>query len=137
VDSGAACSSFSPVEPVDVALLKARYIAAFEHYLAQAAKLTEQNQGGRQPPHQQLEEERKALENFAVVRSSLLVALAMSQPQISPSIVSPSPMSPGLVGPSLMAETRDEVIRRSIAKRDQTSLESARKRRLNRRRRIA
>jgi hypothetical protein len=142
VDSGAACSSFSAVEPVDVALLKARYIAAFEHYLTQAAKLTEQSQGGRPPLLQQLDEERKALEDFAAVRSSLLVALAMSQPQMSPSLVSPglgSPSlgSPNLASPNLAAETRDEVIRRSIAKRDQASLDSARKRRLNRRRRIA
>ena len=147
MDSGAACSSFSAVEPVDVALLKARYIAAFEHYLTQAAKLTEQSQGGRPPLLQQLDEERKALEDFAAVRSSLLVALAMSQPQMSPSLVSPSLGSPSLASPSLAspslaspnlaAETRDEVIRRSIAKRDQASLDSARKRRLNRRRRIA
>jgi len=147
VDSGAACSSFSAVEPVDVALLKARYIAAFEHYLSQAAKLTEQSQGGRPPLLQQLDEERKALEDFAAVRSSLLVALAMSQPQMSPSLVSPSLgspslespslASPNLASPNLAAETRDEVIRRSIAKRDQASLDSARKRRLNRRRRIA
>jgi len=152
VDSGAACSSFSAVEPVDVALLKARYIAAFEHYLTQAAKLTEQSQGGRPPLLQQLDEERKALEDFAAVRSSLLVALAMSQPQMSPSLVSPSLgspslespslaspnlASPSLASPNLAAETRDEVIRRSIAKRDQASLDSARKRRLNRRRRIA
>jgi hypothetical protein len=120
VDSAAASST---VDPVDVALLKARYVAAFEHYLAQAAKLADQGEDGLPPLVHLLEEERKALEGFAAVRSALLVALAISAPQI---------------GPSLVAETRDEVIRRSIAKRDQGSLDTpVRKRRLNRPQRIA
>jgi hypothetical protein len=114
---------FDPVYPVDVVLLRARYIAAFEHYLARAAKLAEQSESGRPQLVQQLEEERKALEDFAAVRSALMVALAMSAPQ---------------TGPSLVAETRDEVIRRSIAKRDQGSLDTlVRKRRLSRPQRIA
>jgi hypothetical protein len=123
VDSAAASSAFDAVDPVDVALLKARYIAAFEHYLAQAAKLAEQSDNGGAALVPQLEEERRALEDFAAVRSSLLIVLAMRQPQI---------------GPSLVAETRDEVIRRSIAKRDQGSLDTpVRRRRLNQPRRTA
>ena len=111
--------SFDPVDPVDVALLRARYITAFEHYLAQAAKFAEESESGRPTFVHQREEERKALEDFAAVRSALL-ALVMSAPQI---------------GPSLVEETRDEVIRRAIAKRDRDRLATPVRKRLNRRRR--
>ncbi|HVJ29872.1 MAG TPA: hypothetical protein VNA66_06130 [Gammaproteobacteria bacterium] len=112
----------STADPADVALFKARYIAAFERYCAQAAKLAEQSKGGQAPLVPELDEERKALEDFAAVRSTLLVALAMSEPQLSA---------------SLAAETRDQVIRRSIAKRSEGSLDTPVRRRLSRRRRIA
>lgn len=102
---------------VDVALLKARYIVAFEYYLALAAKLAELSETGGAPPVQQLEEERKALEEFAAVRSAMLVALAMGGPAI---------------GLSLAAETRDEVIRRSIAKREASLPTPVRRRRSRR-----
>jgi hypothetical protein len=94
VDSEAVNLMFGAADPVDVALLKARYIAAFEYYLALATKLAELTESGRAPLVQLLEE-------------------------------------------SLVAETRDEMIRRSIAKRDQAGLDTVRKRRLNHRRRIA
>lgn len=118
--SAAAISTVDSVDPVDVALLRARYITAFEHYLAQAARFAQESESGRPPLLHQLDEERKALEDFAAVRSALLVALAMSAPQIDPSLV---------------AETRDEVIRRAIAKRDRDSLDTPVRKRLNRRRR--
>jgi hypothetical protein len=118
VDSGAASWT---VDSADIALLKARYIAAFERYRAQAANLAEQSESGRAPLVPQLEEERKALEEFAAVRTALLVALAMGAPHSG-----------------LAAETRDEMIRRSIAKRNEGSMDTpARRPRLSRRWRIA
>jgi hypothetical protein len=120
VDSGAARWT---VDSADIALLKARYIAAFERYRAQAAKLAEQSESGQAPLVPQLEEERNALEEFVAVRMALLIALAMSAPQ------------PDW---SLATETRDEMIRRSIAKRNEGSMDTpVRRPRLSRRWRIA
>ena len=85
---------------VDVAVLRLRYLIAFERYRAQTAKLVELlNDHGRAPLVQQLEEERQALEDLAAMRGALMDALA-----------------------GLAAETRDEMIRRSIAKRSQGGL---------------
>lgn len=109
-------------EAVDVALLRVRYLTAFERYRAHAAKPVEPTDRGA-PLVQQLDEERQALEDLAALRVALLDALAAAKLQIDG---------------SLAAETRDEVIQRSIAKRSQGSLAATVGRlRLYRRRRIA
>ena len=92
------------VAPVDVASLRVQYLTAFERYCAHAAKLLEHTEHDGAPLLRQLDEERQALEDLAVMRCALLDALAAFKPQIRVCI---------------MAETRDEVIRRSIAKRSQ------------------
>jgi hypothetical protein len=98
-DSGTGSPSF---DAIDVALLRLRYMAAFERYRAHAANLVEQT-AGRAPLAEHLDEEQKALQDLAAVRAALLDALAAIAPEI---------------GSSLLAETRDEMIRRSIAKRN-------------------
>ena len=91
-------------DAIDVALLRLQYMTAFERYRAFAADLVEHSGSGRAPVAQQLDREQKALEELAVVRGALLDALVASAPEL---------------GPSLLAETRDEMIRRSIARRSE------------------
>lgn len=101
----------------DIARLRVRYLAAFDRYRACAADLAEQSVDGQPPSIQELDAEQEALQELAAVRGALLDALAAN---------------------SLLAETRDEMIRRSIAKRSDGNLgTTARNLRLNRRRRIA
>ena len=118
MDSGNGSPTFGAV---DVALLRVQYLTAFERYCAHAAKLVEPTERGA-PLGQQLDEERQALEDLAAMRCALLDALAAFKPQIKASIV---------------AETRDEVIRRSIAKRSQGLAKVVRRLRLSLPRRIA
>lgn len=92
------------IDAIDVALLRLRYIAAFERYRALAEDLVDHSEGGRAPVAQHIDAEQKALQELAAVRSALLDALAESSPEL---------------GSSLLAETRDEMIRRSIAKRSE------------------
>ena len=80
------------------------------------------SEGGRAPVAEQLAEEQKALQELAAVRSALLDALAASSPEL---------------GSSLLAETRDEMIRRSIAKRSEGVIPPVGRPRLSRSRRIA
>ena len=103
MDSGNGSLTFGAV---DVALLRVQYLTAFERYRAHAAKLMEPTECGA-PLGQQLDEERRALEDLAALRATLLAALAAFKSQIDPSLV---------------AETRDEMIQRSIAKRSQGGL---------------
>ena len=110
------------VEAVDVASLRVQYLTAFERYCAYAAKLLEHTEHDGAPLLQQLDEERQALEDLAAMRCALLDALAAFKPQVQASIV---------------AETRDEVIRRSIAKRSQGLAKVVRRLRLSLPRRIA
>jgi len=110
------------VDAIDVALLRLRYIAAFERYRALAEDLVEQSQGVRAPVAERLGEEQKALQELAALRSALLDALAASSPEL---------------GTSLLAETREEIIRRSIAKRSEGVTPPVGRPRLNRSRRIA
>ena len=109
------------VEAVDVASLRVQYLTAFERYCAHAAKLLKHTHDGA-PLLQQLDAERQALEDLAAMRCALLDALAAFKPQVQASIV---------------AETRDEVIRRSIAKRSQGLAKVVRRLRLSLPRRIA
>jgi hypothetical protein len=119
VDSG----NGSPTSgAVDVALLRAQYLTAFERYRAHDAKQVEHTERGA-PLGQRLDEEHQALEDLAALRVALLDALAALKSQIDP---------------SLAAETRDEMIQRSIAKRSQGGLGTSTHRlRLYRPRRIA
>ena len=103
MDSGNGSPTFGAV---DVALLRVQYLTAFERYRAHAAKLVEPTERGA-PLGQELDEERQALEDLAALRATLLAALAAFKSQIDP---------------SLAAETRDEMIQRSIAKRSQGGL---------------
>jgi hypothetical protein len=110
-------------ETVDVALLGAEYTAALERFLAYAARLAEQSGGPEKLPVGLLAAERLSLQEFARMRAALLEALAPFEPPADAGILS---------------ESRDEVIRRSIAKRnDREQTGSTRKQRLDRRRRRA
>jgi hypothetical protein len=113
MNSSVACP---PVEPVDVVSLRTQYMAAFERYREYVARLAEHDAGGEPPPIDLLEEERLTLQEFARMRAALLDALALLAPQIDAAILSGS---------------RDESIRRAIAKRNDPNFDvSARKRRL-------
>ncbi len=118
VKGGVACPL---VDPVDIVLLRAQYVAAFERYREYVARLAERcvGAGAEPPPVHLLEAERLTLQEFARMRAALLDALALLLPQIDSGILS---------------DSRDESIRRSIAKRnDQDFSVSARKRRLRNR----
>ena len=106
------------VDPVDRVLARAQYMAAFERYREYVAKLAEHSGGAELPPVHLLEAERLTLQEFARMRAALLEALALVVPQIDAGI---------------LADSRDEAIRRSIAKRDQVVDVSARKQRLRNR----
>lgn len=96
---------WSPTFEAVVALLREQYLTAFERCRAHAAKLVDHAEHG--PRLEQPLGERQALENRAALRAALLDALAALEPQRPP---------------SLTAETRDEIIQRSIAKRSQGEL---------------
>jgi hypothetical protein len=106
------------VDSVDVLLLRAQYMAAFERYREHVEKLAEHSGGAEPPPVHLLEAERLTLQDFARTRAALLEALALVVPQIDAGILS---------------DSRDEAIRRSIAKRGQDVRVSARKQRLRNR----
>jgi hypothetical protein len=109
--------------PVDVALLRAQYLAAFQRYRAYVTQLTEYGGGVEPPPVHLLEAERLTLQEFARTRADLLQALVPVEPQIDAGI---------------LRDARDEAIRRSIAKRnDSDAVASARRRRIERRRKRA
>ncbi len=108
-----------PADPVDVVLLRAQYMAAFERYREHVARLAEHSAGAEPPPVHLLEAERLTLQEFVRMRAALLDALVLVVPQIDARILS---------------DARDEAIRRSIAKRnDQEVGVSARKQRLRNR----
>jgi hypothetical protein len=66
---------------VDVALLRAQYIAACERYNVHAARLAEHADRGQRPPDRVLNDEKQALYELACVRRQLLDALAaITQP---------------------------------------------------------
>jgi hypothetical protein len=120
VNSSLACS---PTNPVDVVLLRAQYMAAFERYCAYATKLAEQAGGAEPLPIHVLDAERQTLQEFARTRAALIEALAPVEAPIDARILS---------------DARDEAIRRSIAKRnDPDPAALARKQRLDRRRKRA
>src|SRR5688572_21775742 len=107
---------------VDVGLLRAQYLVAFERYCAYATKLAEHS-GGEPPPVHLLEAERLTLQEFARMRAALLEAAVPVEPQIDPGI---------------LRDSRDEAIRRSIAKRNDPAVAvSARRQRIDRRRKRA
>ena len=109
--------------PVDVVLLRAGYTAAFERYCAYAKKLAEHGDGVQPPPVHLLDAERQTLQEFARTRAALLEALVPVEPQIDP---------------VFLRDCRDEAIRRSIAKRNETvAAASARRQRIDRRRKRA
>jgi len=108
---------------VDVVSLRAQYLAAFERYRAYVTKLAEHAGGVEPPPVHLFDAERQTLQEFARMRSALLEATVPVEPQIDPGI---------------LRDYRDEVIRRSIAKRnDPDAAVSARKQRIDRRRKRA
>ena len=109
---------WSPTFEAVVALLREQYLTAFERCCARAAKLVDHTAHGPPP----LDGECQALENRAALRAALLDALAALERQMTP---------------SLGAETRDEIIQRSIAKRSQGGLGAVCRIRLYRPRRIA
>jgi hypothetical protein len=121
VNSSVALPTTKP--PVDVALLRAQYLAAFERYCAYATKLAEHAGGGEPLPVHLLDAERQTLQDYARTRAALIEALAPVDLPIDARILS---------------DARDEAIRRSIAKRnDPDPAELARKQRLERRRKRA
>jgi hypothetical protein len=112
-----------PAAPVDVGLLRARYTAAFERYCAYARKLAEHGGGVPPAPVHLLDAERQTLQEFARMRAALLEALVPVEPPIDP---------------GFLRDCRDEAIRRSIAKRNETdAAASARTQRIDRRRKRA
>jgi len=115
--------AFPPTKPVDVALLRAQYMAAFERYCAYATKLAEHAGGAEPLPVYLLDAERQTLQEYARTRAALIEALAPVELPIDARILS---------------DARDEAIRRSIAKRnDPDPAELALKQRLDRRRKRA
>ena len=113
-----------PTKPVvDVVLLRAQYMAAFERYCAYATKLAEHAGGAEPLPVHLLDAERQTLQDYARTRAALIEALTPAELPIDARILS---------------DARDEAIRRSIAKRnDPDPAELARKQRLDRRRKRA
>ena len=113
-----------PTKPVvDVVLLRAQYMAAFERYCAYATRLAEHAGGTEPPPVHLLDAERQTLQEYARTRAALIEALTPVELPIDARILS---------------DARDEAIRRSIAKRnDPDPVELARKQRLDRRRKRA
>jgi hypothetical protein len=112
-----------PTKPVDVVLLRAQYMAAFERYCAYATRLAEHAGGAEPPPVHLLDAERQTLQDYARTRAALIEALTPVELPIDARILS---------------DARDEAIRRSIAKRnDPDPAELARKQRLDRRRKRA
>ena len=108
---------------VDAVSLRAWYLAAFERYCAYARKLAEHSGGGEPPPVHLLEAERLTLQEFARMRAALLEAVVPVEPQIDPGI---------------LRDSRDEAIRRSIAKRNAPDVAvSALRQRIDRRRKRA
>lgn len=110
-------------DAVDVVLLRAQYMAAFDRYRHYATKLAEHVGGAGSPPVHMLDAERQTLQEFARTRAALIEALAPVEAPVDARILS---------------DARDEAIRRSIAKRnDPDPAALARKQRLDRRRKRA
>lgn len=119
MNSSVACST---TDPVDVVLLRAQYMAAFDRYRAYAAKLAEHMAGAEPPPIHLLDAERQTLQEFARTRAALIEALSPAETPIDARFLS---------------DARAEAIRRSIAKRNEAAAaEAARKQRRRKRARL-
>ena len=112
-----------PAAAVDAVSLRAQFIAAFERYSAYVTKLAEHVGCVEPPPVHLFDAERQTLQEFARMRSALVEAIVSVEPHIDPGI---------------LRDSRDEAIRRSIAKRNAPdAAASARRQRIDRRRKRA